>query len=91
MGPKTSTALIRAQQSKMLRMWAITGARSLSGTLLKHHTRAQAKGEGSIVVMQVIVAPLAVCALKTVQDVPSTATSALASVPTKQQAQTIPR
>jgi hypothetical protein len=42
-------------------------------------------------VMQVIVAQLAVSALKAVQGVLFTAISALASVPTKQQAQSIPR
>jgi len=91
MGLKISTASTSVQLRRMVKSWGTAGARSRSDTLPKRHILARARGGGYTVVVQAIVARLAVCATKMASDVLSTVIGGLASVPTKRQVRATPR
>jgi hypothetical protein len=91
MGLKTSTASTSVRPRRMVKSWATTGVRYPSDTLLKRPILAQARGRGYTAAVQAIVTQLAAYATRTASDALSTAISALASVPIRQQARAIPR
>ena len=90
MGPRALTAPTSVQLMRMAKSWATTGVRPHSEPLPKRPTPVRTKGRGHTAAVQATAKQLAVSA-HTAPDPLSTGTSALGSVPTRQDARHTPR